>query len=1395
MRDYTGMNPNCRIDRELVTPSDPVDNRYTPTKGSFYENDLVMVTFSDGMPFTDFKLRLLDAEAVALSKPGSGDIYQIIEFPNGLPEDIYLSYQAFDTASDAQTDALIKVLTRLAYLAETYNYDDVLEKPLLKASAHTHRVKEDTGLALQQALLSLKTKSVDEIKAAFADVLADVQPQAADGLPGGQLTIITAINYVVSRIKAIAALVTTLQDTTDPELTTTDKTVVGAINELVDTFYQVTASFSKKFDFQGWLVGDTDLSAFAFGSSKIWLVNGPALITASLFGGATSIQLNSGDIIYYNSQDGLFYTGGVGSLIASKQDKVDQSLPFIEKDVVALLNTFITAAAVAGGYALDDYPVNEDGTLSDTSAVPFAQVLTEDTDLSVFETETQYFIVDGTSAIHVTGTFSDGDSEKDLSPNDVIIWNSKSEFWELVALDAVTLPKLPYFDTGYSTDNKTVIGAVNEIYAKTTLPAVSDVIDFKGNITTDGDYAGNGVSGISLVQGEVTVGGNYEDGAIEKTLSDGTLLRYYTDSGKLAPYTVAGTGAQPRIEPTLDGDDKDIVNTVNRINKGLNEVLGSTAYPFLGYYNQDTDITSIIPSESNMFIAVERDNVTITAPFADGNSSKVLNAGDVVVATAGVVTTDTIENYPPPHLRRVESALAGSSLLVEDALTLLLTSDAIDGYQTADDFQSMRTIGELVGVPQNSAPVSRTTYSGLFEAIGVRFGAGDGSTTFSVPSELSMLKGQYMDLTVSLNGVYVDTATYTVGAYLVEQWNFQLLSMKDRVYLYFRWFDSNQAYHYKYHNTFYVFDDTCRWLGTKGQGIIEDLNATINYPSVPTTSVLVHLPWAEKVALCDGYRWSFFDEDMVALKTEVGDNTLNMTANWPAMAVVSPEDESFWVLRYWDTTWDRSTTAEPLSNKWRLENRKLAATDEIAPYITGYQDITMPSTDPINGFVKLGATGFLIWAQGNMIYRYDVLTNTMDALNPTLGGSPLTDQRVGALFYDEDTPNDVLVAYGNVLYRYVDPTNVIGGELQVVQTLDDSSQIINGVVKRNGVYGFALRTTYATGYDYPRYYSNPAVLPYFDYTEEDLVPIGHYINKTYIPYRVIREVSPTGEWRVASWQYNPNNESLAGVAHAYEERGPTYQWLLRGNAAQNDGSLRYHPAYDTFITVLAFDKSADASVVGYTQLVMTGIAKTTDWYIIRIMLNDTPSWQYARFMFPINRRGFFYSLVGRHLYGHFFDDFYLSSTNGHVYSTIDYGIISGLYVNQDLDNQYPACDCSPDGEYLYLVATTAGSTTYNQVVVVKVATMTVIAAVPFPEIIDMVYSPREAATYVTTVGGLYIMEDRNLNTPIKVADLPSTSRPFVYPSLTTREVISSSDAVGKIHTMTIPQSNRRYIKT
>jgi phage-related tail fiber protein len=81
---------------------------------------------------------------------------------------------------------------------------------------------------------------------------------------------------------------------------------------------------------------------------------------------------------------------------------------------------------------------------------------------------------------------------------------------------------------------------------------------------------------------------------------------------------------------------------------------------------------------------------------------------------------------------------------------IIYTWNATVGVWTGTDSNSVIPTGTVIWVATITAPVgylsadgtavSRSTYAGLFSAIGVTFGAGDGSTTFNVPD----LRGEFI---------------------------------------------------------------------------------------------------------------------------------------------------------------------------------------------------------------------------------------------------------------------------------------------------------------------------------------------------------------------------------------------------------------------------------------------------------------------------------------------------------------------------------------------------------------------------------------------------------------------------------------------------------------------------
>lgn len=87
----------------------------------------------------------------------------------------------------------------------------------------------------------------------------------------------------------------------------------------------------------------------------------------------------------------------------------------------------------------------------------------------------------------------------------------------------------------------------------------------------------------------------------------------------------------------------------------------------------------------------------------------------VIKAGAGVTVTGNGRS-DNPYVVEAEAGGGGSS-----------------GFQPGDLKWTARPTAPAGWLVANGTPVSRTTYSALFAAIGTAFGAGDGSTTFTLP--------------------------------------------------------------------------------------------------------------------------------------------------------------------------------------------------------------------------------------------------------------------------------------------------------------------------------------------------------------------------------------------------------------------------------------------------------------------------------------------------------------------------------------------------------------------------------------------------------------------------------------------------------------------------------------
>jgi len=156
--------------------------------------------------------------------------------------------------------------------------------------------------------------------------------------------------------------------------------------------------------------------------------------------------------------------------------------------------------------------------------------------------------------------------------------------------------------------------------------------------------------------------------------------------------------------------------------------------PALGQLWQDTSQT---PDELKMWDGsnwVRTDPVGISQSDGDARYLQIATASSTYLAlTGGTLTGDL--------------TLQGAPTTNNMAATKAYVDTAVAGVPSATD---QTPVGTIIWTARSTAPtgylkangsaISRTTYSGLFSAIGTTYGAGDGSTTFNLPD----LRGEFI---------------------------------------------------------------------------------------------------------------------------------------------------------------------------------------------------------------------------------------------------------------------------------------------------------------------------------------------------------------------------------------------------------------------------------------------------------------------------------------------------------------------------------------------------------------------------------------------------------------------------------------------------------------------------
>ena len=312
------------------------------------------------------------------------------------------------------------------------------------------------------------------------------------------------------------------------------------------------------------------------------------------------------------------------------------------------------------------------------------------------------------------------------------------------------LEKIP---SGLTTENQTVVGAINELRVLTdTLQLNTPLISI---IYNDIDLTGytNTIRVGWAIGGNVTITGAFDFGDSSVVLSSGDVVIYDPDTGTLFTNQKsvdllsspafdtnrpAGTCAQPLdnkpVESWNDVAFKLILNWFSYAGT-LSTIRGNTIVP-----NNTTE-------ETYLYYVVGEDNLTVTYPtgLTQGPTTitENLSLGDLIYLPYGSPTR-ILKGYQLPWAPQFENG----ELITLGITNTKANAENIKSRHLGEIFETLGTSSNSNYLPLDGRAISRTEYSELFSLCGTTFGNGDGVTTFNIPSSYPLSTPSQFETTV-----------------------------------------------------------------------------------------------------------------------------------------------------------------------------------------------------------------------------------------------------------------------------------------------------------------------------------------------------------------------------------------------------------------------------------------------------------------------------------------------------------------------------------------------------------------------------------------------------------------------------------------------------------------------
>lgn len=713
MRDYTGANPG--FSETLVANNATLVNGILLFPEGAVFGDSLSITDGEGQPFEAYTTVIPHVEGAGAG--GRIDLCYGIKLDTvPLTTTLTLHYQSFDDSSLGSDAVRRYVINGAGNIAGAY-YSTIKQQVVIAKPPSAAPTDE----SLQQLLAA-----IDIYKGAVGDTtsedltlrLARYQQREDDSLETVTKSIEGAVAELNDTVQLLVDQATNYQAKTDYSLQTDKKTIVGAINDMLVDINDVTVPDAQGVEFGGCFTEDLDVTGLDPNSPQLLYLAGANGVNVLYKVGRLvyTVPMNKGDFLVYYQEVVYMYR-----IPPSLYDKQDKDSPLIPTGSIsgALSKMEEARQAILG---IGKYTLHG--------------LLTANTNLNllspVVNHQPGYWIVTAAS-IDVQAPYDDGATTKTLSGGSVLVYDGSTVTVE----DVNTFPvaRVNAYQPGLAAPLRYIPALIDLLNYQMGNITGLDLLLPGGYITSNVTLPAGGVITTSLfweVQGNREITGDWSTGDTVINCRTGDLVILHKTTAKLylLPLGTLAANKQSTIDAALAPTGITNIVTLVKLLEEYRQEMFNDHGTFMAYLFVDTDLSGQAFGQTKKWWYCTGACV-ITVPNTGTIS---LAAGDYLYydpeTTKFVKKTPTIP-YTQPG---IDLTLPTQKKSIVGAINELSELNTGGGRPAGSTYVSYAPPVDGKALILGSAPVSRTDYPDLFNAIGTRYGDGDGSTTFNLPS-------------------------------------------------------------------------------------------------------------------------------------------------------------------------------------------------------------------------------------------------------------------------------------------------------------------------------------------------------------------------------------------------------------------------------------------------------------------------------------------------------------------------------------------------------------------------------------------------------------------------------------------------------------------------------------